>query len=593
MRLKYLLIVSCFSLFTFHFSIAQSWIWGTNGIGDGEVFSIATDTKGNCYLSGLFPNNMVQFGTYTLTNSTITNYPYSTDDDVFLVKYAPNGIVLWAKQNFEVNSSDLVGTGAPCQISTDGVGNIYSNGNFPDTLIVGTYTLIVNPLSTWSSSTYLAKYDPNGNVLWAKQAIVGNDSSSIYGKGISSDINGNTFVTGTFLDTIQFGLYKIFSPGPYSLYTFLVKYDSAGNVKWASQSTGNSTYGATSLAVGSDQYGNSIITGYFEDTVVFGSYKLSAAFLSQTEGSLFVVKYDSMGNVVWAKQAVIANVNSGCSGWAITTDKIGNIYIGGDFDGTVTLDSFTLNGSSLGNIFLAKYDPNGNVLWVKQSTGLDGNNWGIGSLSIDNAKHIYLSGGGGIGHCKVAFGNDTLSLDDTAKLDVASIILKLDSNGNLLCSSIISGGAHVWNYVVSDTSGKHVYFGATAITPMIFGQDTVNPFSVPINQVQKENFFPFVARWQACDTNIFASVNPNKNSSSQVLLYPNPNNGMFTIALQNIAEPAQVEVYNVLGEEIYQSKLNYNSTQINLGVQPEGVYFYRVVTESEEFLGSGELIIEK
>ena len=52
-----------------------------------------------------------------------------------------------------------------------------------------------------------------------------------------------------------------------------------------------------------------------------------------------------------------------------------------------------------------------------------------------------------------------------------------------------------------------------------------------------------------------------------------------------------LEIYNVLGEEIYQTMLISNTTQINLNERPNGVYFYRVLKETGELVGSGKLII--
>jgi hypothetical protein len=76
-------------------------------------------------------------------------------------------------------------------------------------------------------------------------------------------------------------------------------------------------------------------------------------------------------------------------------------------------------------------------------------------------------------------------------------------------------------------------------------------------------------------------------------LYPNPNNGSFTLALQNVNAPAQVEIYNMLGESIYKTKLNPTNTVLSLSGQPSGVYFYRVIQETGDLVGSGKVVIEK
>jgi hypothetical protein len=70
-------VILCFiSLFLFHFSLAQNWLWGKMGIGDASVFSAASDENGNCFISGFFyPSDTLQFGSnllLTLQNSMIT-----------------------------------------------------------------------------------------------------------------------------------------------------------------------------------------------------------------------------------------------------------------------------------------------------------------------------------------------------------------------------------------------------------------------------------------------------------------------------------------------------------------------------------------
>jgi hypothetical protein len=586
-----------FSFFAFHFSFAQSWMWGNSCNGDAGVTSVISDAYGNCYATGVFENDTIKFGNFTLMNSTVTNSPYSSDNDVFLVKYSHNGSIAWAKQTMEKNINPYIGNNAPESICTDGSGNIYLSSNFVDTIFIGSNMLVTEEATTLSQNTFMAKYDSNGNVLWAKKAMCISDSSTINEEGISNYKNEGIYVTGVFADTVRIGSYILGASYQGLLYPYLAKYDTNGNVKWVSQSTGHSLYGAVSYAVANDKNGNAFITGGFEDTMVFGTYKLSS--LASIHHNCFIAKYDSLGNALWAKNPHIPSEYSGGEGFALTTDQSGNVYLAGNFIDTLVFDSYTLIGPKVfqyqSSFFLVKYDPNGNILWAERANVLDNNNWSAWGLSSDNYNHIYLSATGGFGMFKVAFGGDTLSMVDTAKNDGASIIFKLDSNGNTICSSIIPAGAYGGNSntVASDTSGKYVYFGGTVISTVIFGNDTVNPFAFSVNAIQRLNYFPFVARWEACDSAAITAGISSSKTIGQVNLYPNPNTGTFTIALQNVNESAQVEVYNVLGEEIYQSKLNFSNTTVNLGGQPNGIYLYRAVKQTGELIGSGKLIIER
>ena len=586
-------IIICLSLFIFHFSFAQNgtWFWGIHNIGEVYIESVAADSKGDCYVAGLFPNDTIQWGSDILRNSTITNYPYSSNFDAYIAKLDHNGNVLWAKQTIEKNSNPNIENASPENLCTSNSGPVYLSGNFIDTIYVGGYMLITPEYTTGSQSTYLAKYDVNGNPLWAKQAICINDSSFINEDCAACDNHGNIYVTGIFGDSIRFGGNIISTPFQALQSMFLVKYDSNGNVVWARQSIGTSQ----GLGVTNDQYGNTFVTGGFEDSVSFGSNRLGAVSVD-----FFIAKYDPNGNVLWAKQANTTSHFCNAGGVSVAVDLNENVYITGQFSDTVIFghDTFSSFSSTLGSFFLVKYDPTGNLLWAKQATALDGNHWSSWSISVDNSKHLYLSANGGAGEGalnKIGFAGDTLIMQDTASEDAPSIIFKLDSNGNSICSSIIpvGGGNNGPTASACDSSGNYVYIAGAAIGVAVFGEDTINSYKVHGGFPYKINNVAFVARWQECDSDVLYAGVQNIKPVGQVVLYPNPNNGSFTLALQNVNAPAQVEIYNMLGESIYKTKLNPTNTILSLIGQPSGVYFYRVITQDGGLVGSGKLVIEK
>lgn len=588
-----ILIYSLFFILCSSFAFSQqgSWIRDNYGKGFGYGLSANSDGIGDCYLSGYYlSQDSIDFSGNILRNPPHNHFGNS----MYIVKYDHSGNVLWARQSINYGNSNF-GIGA---INTlDNSDNAYIIATYTDTVVVGTDTFIFP--NQYTSNCYLAKYSSNGSFLWATEPILNtnNDTNGIASNSVSIDDKGNVFVTGLFnADTVYFGS-KYVSGVRKVTVSFLVKYDSNGNVLWASAPTGhNYEYNdAEGFGVTNDKNGNTYITGAFEDSIWFDSYELLTV-APYNPGAVFLVKYSPNGVVLWARQSTIPSVFSESKGRAVKVDQNGNIYVAGDFIDTVTFGSYTLIGSNradnLYNIFLVKYDSNGNVLWAKQSKSLDNNGWAVGGLAIDNYKHIYLSGGGGKGQCKIAFGTDTLSLFDTAKYDAASIIVKFDSNGNALCGSIIQGSAQFGNNIGSDTSGNYVYFAGTAGTFMIFGKDTIPPYAYPVEPDLGLNYFPFAARWEACDSNSITVGTPKQNSTEQVKVFPNPNNGSFTIELQNVNEPAQVEIYNILGEEIQKTELNKGNTQINLRRQPQGMYFYRVLTQTGTFIGDGKIIIQ-
>lgn len=94
------------------------------------------------------------------------------------------------------------------------------------------------------------------------------------------------------------------------------------------------------------------------------------------------------------------------------------------------------------------------------------------------------------------------------------------------------------------------------------------------------------------DSLIETNVNVIK-SSGIIKAYPNPNNGSFTLTVSNLDKPALVEVYNMMGEELYKGTLNSSTTLINIGEHSGGVYLYRVIANNGQFIGEGKIMVAK
>ena len=132
-------------------------------------------------------------------------------------------------------------------IAYDTAGNVYATGFYSNNCVFGTTTYTTN--SGTFLDVYVAKYDPSGNVLWAKQGT--HSGSASQGLGICADNTGNVYATGNFdsPSTFTFGTYTL-TNNSVSGYNdaYLVKYDPNGNVIWA-QNVMNST---------NDDRGNSV-----------------------------------------------------------------------------------------------------------------------------------------------------------------------------------------------------------------------------------------------------------------------------------------------------------------------------------------------
>ncbi|HTA27097.1 MAG TPA: T9SS type A sorting domain-containing protein [Bacteroidia bacterium] len=568
-------------------SFAQNgYLWGDGGKGYALISSLSSDNNGNCMAFGLFHNDTVEIGSYFFQDST-SNLGF------FVMKIDPYGNILWAKQAMNKDANGY-GQDDNNGMAIDIAGNTYCTGAFSDSIVFGSTTLVNNLNVNYNETSFLAKYDPNGNIKWAKQFQLKSDTSDITSNSVSTDSKGNCYVVGIYFDTVSIGgntlvpTYNLDGGGG----DFLVKYDSNGIFKWVKQSSGEADY----WSMTNDRFGNSIITGDFFDTVTFGSDTVRAQ--NYFGGWAFTVKYDSSGNVLWARQATsishfISSNAAGSVGWKLVTDLSGNIYVLGVYGDTVVFAPDTLINRSAQGLFLVKYDPNGNVIWAKQPEILDNNEWNPDGLAIDKYNDIYFSGdggGSGSGSFKIQFGDTILSTTSSDFSSNALFVFKIDSNANVLCGSILPGGGDDdWNGLASDSSGKHVYISGPTIVPLIFGQDTITPPATAYG------ISSFVARWEACDVNLI-TINQNIKTTEQVILYPNPNNGKFNIQFSVVSvQLSVVDVYNMLGEKVFTEILRsaQGDNRINLSNLPSGLYLYRVIDGNGGLIGSGKFVMEK
>jgi len=78
-------------------------------------------------------------------------------------------------------------------------------------------------------------------------------------------------------------------------------------------------------------------------------------------------------------------------------------------------------------------------------------------------------------------------------------------------------------------------------------------------------------------------------------VYPNPSNGAFTFQSTVVSgQPSEVEVYNMMGQQVYSQTNIPNSTfRIDLSNQANGVYLYRLISLDGSIVGEGKLILQK
>lgn len=215
---------------------------------------------------------------------------------------------------------------------------------------------------------------------------------------IVTDNSGNHIITGNI--TAASGIYVDLNPSPtatfpisatvYSNDFYISKYDANGTFISAFIIGSSGIDVARSLAI--DQNNDIIVTGYFNGTVDFDPSSTAASTLLSNGGNdIFLAKYSTSGTLIWAKSFGSSGSDFGTK---VLVDNQGNIFLTGNFSGTIDIDPSTAvnNLVSLGStdVVLAKFDSNGNLI-----TGKSFGNIGAESaidIALDATKKCYITG---------------------------------------------------------------------------------------------------------------------------------------------------------------------------------------------------------
>ncbi|MDB6123182.1 MAG: Conserved repeat domain protein [Pedosphaera sp.] len=411
--------VSASAMLKAEFVPDYSWARQAGGTSADSARAIAVDGSGNAYITGVYLGNAV-FGPLSLTNNSgVTNF------DIFIAKYDVAGNVIWAKQAGGKLTDSSRG------IAADQSGNTYVTGSFQNIANFGDISLTN---ASANNSIFTVKYDNAGNPIWAAQAGAGNMES----RAVAVDNDRNVFVAGYFSSTILFGTSgtnSFSASSPTNI--FLVKYDGDGNLIWARRagSTGfiNGNY-SDCYALAVDNSGNVFITGAYRNNLLLGTNLLVVPTANGNTANPFVAKYDSAGNVLWARQGIATTSfgNALARGNAITVDGSGNSFVAGPYQEAVSFGGYALNWA-VGSVFLTKYDPSGNVLWAK---GMG--TYVLGNASIANAYGICLDY---FGNPIVTGTNGIRASFATASLNAGTFAAKYSSSGEFLWARSFTGSA--------------------------------------------------------------------------------------------------------------------------------------------------------
>lgn len=316
----------------------------------------------------------------------------SLTKDALIIKFSSQGEIIWAK-----SIGDSISTRqAPRDLVVDSEGNVYTCGWFkgspdfdpgPDTLLL--------QADNGNGSGFIHKMNSEGELLWA--GMIGYTGAA---NGLAIDSLDNVYVVGYFQDTVDI------APGPDTLMiggvtgnieAYVLKLNPDGLTEWAAGIGGSGGEFANSVALGPN--GNILVSGTFNDTVNSYPLLIDEPLLSAGDNDIFIWELDPDGNSLNAYRIggpeTDGTLGSGVNQTTeISTDLQGNVYLYGNINHghpelTVDMDSGPDTAWSqdfgIEYYFIAKYDPDMNLIWA-----MPGN--GAADFAVGGGQELYITG---------------------------------------------------------------------------------------------------------------------------------------------------------------------------------------------------------
>lgn len=398
------------------------------------------------------------------------------------------------------------------------------------------------------------RINANGDTLWTRE--IGGVADN-YGNSVQQTSDGGFILTGTIYG------------GGYNL--VLIKWDANGTVVWVR------TFGYF------NDYGNCVKQTNDGGYIIAGSTRSFGIGIQ----NVYLIKTDSLGDTLWTKTYGGTKIDAGNS-VCQTTDG-GYIIVGSTNSNDTT---------NLSDVYLIKTYTNGDTMWTKT----------YGGAGDDLGQSVQQTNDGGY---IIAGTKDNFSLQTKIYL------IKTNSNGDTLWTKSYQDSSEAQGAIVQQTSdrgyiisgiGSSSYGAFYLIKTDSLGFSGCNDFNTttkvgsPHTQVTKPHTIVtysssanvsirnmIIVSGGVVGTICFNDgINEVRNNQPTISLYPNPNNGTFTLSYSQIQTPnSQFRIEDVLGRTVYTHYIYSieGKETIDVSGLSNGVYFYQLINNKETMRG--------
>ena len=492
---------------------------------------------------------------------------------------------------------------------------------------LGQYNLTNNP-DSYYRDFWLALYDVDGNVLWAKSGGGEGDEEATC---LAVDEQENIYLAGTFQSyTFSLGsetLYKDLYQNYFDTDAFVCSFDKNGTLRWVKGLYDNGSIGLTGIAV--DAQGNLILSGSFSgDSIYIDQFSAHNSNPALSEG--FVMKMDPQGTPVWLRSlggdfsddaakvtclgnGVIAlagtsnssNLSDGvntivnpnlnmlvflCSidenGNAISLNAItlpglteigdlekdasNNLIILGEFTGdSLFFAADTLiSDNATYNCMMLKFAADGTPLWGKHFGGA--NDDFANALSIDSSDNLHVAGS--FKSASVRLGTFTLNRSGNDQTMSDAFYACFSSSGECINAFKIGGPKHeAGTEVISKSQSEFWLGGQFSSNSILIGEWLLESGGGDINDGYIAHFAPL-------------NTNPELTSNSPALeVFPNPTTSEVYIQIPHADTPWQLELFDSKGDVVQVVANNQpaleTAPRIALNLPEPGVFLMRIRNE--------------